>query len=204
MKKIIIIIIKNLHKIFNYRFFFFLKKQYFILYSIWIENEFKNYGRNCFIQPLRGLKGAKNITIGSRVNIGYHCILETYTIDKNSFEPKIIIGDKTCIGDYGHITCINKIIIGKNVLMGRRVLITDNSHGKSDKSLLITPPTSRPLYSKGFVVIEDNVWIGDQVCIMPGVTIGQGSIIGANAVVTKSIPPYCVVCGNPAKIIKQL
>lgn len=204
MKKTIIVIIKILHKIFNYKLYTFLKRQYLILYSIWIGNEFKDCGKNCFIQPLLRLKGGENIFIGNRVNIGYNCILETYTIDKNSLEPKIIIGDKTCIGDYGHITCINKIIIGKNVLMGRRVLITDNSHGKSDRTLLDLPPTSRPLYSKGMVIIEDNVWIGDQVCIMPGVIIGQGSIVGANAVVTKNVPPFCVVGGNPAKIIKQL
>lgn len=204
MKKIIIITIKFLHKIFNYKCYSFLKKQLLILYSIWIRNEFENYGKKCFIKPLLRLKGAENITIGNYVNIGYHCILETYAVDKDRLKPKIIIGDKTNIGDYGHITCVNKVIIGKNVLMGRRVLITDNSHGKSDKDLLILPPVSRPLYSKGVVIIEDNVWIGDQACIMPNVIIGKGAIIGANAVVTKNVIPYSVVGGNPAKIIKQL
>ena len=60
------------------------------------------------------------------------------------------------------------------------------------------------MYSKGVVIIEDNVWIGDQACIMPNVIIGKGAIIGANAVVTKNVIPYSVVGGNPAKIIKQL
>lgn len=52
------------------------------------------------------------------------------------------------------------------------------------------------------VVIEDDVWIGLRVTILPGVTIGKGSVIGASAVVTKSVPPYSVVAGNPAKIVK--
>ncbi|MDR2406844.1 MAG: sugar O-acetyltransferase, partial [Bacteroidales bacterium] len=56
----------------------------------------------------------------------------------------------------------------------------------------------------GSVVIEDNVWIGDKVTILPGVHIGYGSIIGANAVVTKDVPANCVVGGNPAKIIKVI
>ena len=52
------------------------------------------------------------------------------------------------------------------------------------------------------VVIEDDVWIGSRVTILPGVHIGEGCIVGASAVVTKSVPPYCIIAGNPAKIIK--
>ena len=59
----------------------------------------------------------------------------------------------------------------------------------------------RPLISKGCVVIEDNVWLGDNVCVLPGVTIGKGSVIGANSVVTHSIPPYSIAVGTPAKIV---
>ena len=59
------------------------------------------------------------------------------------------------------------------------------------------------IVSKGPVVIGDNVWIGDKVTVLPGVTIGDGAVIAANAVVTKDVPAYSVVAGNPAKIIKQ-
>lgn len=68
---------------------------------------------------------------------------------------------------------------------------------------LVYPPLLRPLYSKGQVVIGKNVWIGDKVTILPGVSIGDGSVIAANSVVTKSIPPYSIAAGIPAKIIKQ-
>ena len=53
------------------------------------------------------------------------------------------------------------------------------------------------------VIIEDGCWIGEKVCIMPGVTIGRKSIIGAGSIVTKSIPGYCIAVGNPAKVIKK-
>ena len=99
---------------------------------------------------------------------------------------------------------MNKIIIGNNVLTGKKVLITDNAHGASDRFTIDTPPMSRPLYSKGPVIIEDNVWIGEKASIMPGVHIHKGCIIAANAVVTKDIPPHCIVAGVPAKIVKQL
>ena len=61
-----------------------------------------------------------------------------------------------------------------------------------------------PLYRKGPVVIEDNVWIGEKASIMPGVHIGKGAIIAANSVVTHDVPAYAVVAGVPAKIVKQL
>ncbi|MST85779.1 hypothetical protein FYJ73_14080 [Prevotellaceae bacterium LKV-178-WT-2A] len=64
-------------------------------------------------------------------------------------------------------------------------------------------PSKRDLYIKGPVVIEDNVWIGDKASIHSGVTIGKGTIVACNAVVTKDVPPYSVVAGVPAKVIKS-
>lgn len=205
MKKIIIYIIKILHKIINYRHYEYLRSHIFVIYSKWIENEFRYCGKGCYIMPFQMLKGGKNIILGNNINIGYKCVLETYDNYRGKkFTPIIKIGNNSSIGDNSHITCINKIIIGENVRMGKKIFITDNAHGASERNLLDIRPNLRPLYSKGPVIIEQNVWIGEMVCIMPGVTIGRGSIIGANDVVTKSIPPYCVVGGNPAKIIKQL
>ena len=89
------------------------------------------------------------------------------------------------------------------MLTGKWVSITDNSHGEPDKDTLGMRPQQRPITSKGPVVIGNNVWIGDKATILPGVTIGDGAVIAANAVVTKDVPAYSVVGGNPAKVIKQ-
>lgn len=91
------------------------------------------------------------------------------------------------------------ISIGKNVLTGKKILITDNSHGKYADDV---PPSKRKLFSKGHVIIEDNVWIGEKVSILPGVRIGKSAIIAANAVVTKDVEPYSIVAGIPARKIK--
>ena len=165
-------------------------------------------GENCCIQStFAALKGEKYIQLGNRVSIGKYVKLTAWdsfnsSEGKQHFTPEIIIGNNCSIGDNAHITAINSIKLGNNVLLGTKVLITDNGHGTVEERFSDVAPNKRPLYSKGPVIIEDNVWIGEKASIMPGVTIGKGSIIAANSVVTKDIPPYSVVAGIPAKIIK--
>ena len=104
----------------------------------------------------------------------------------------------------GFITAINEIIIGEGTTTGRMVTITDNSHGDTTIENMKKNIPERILFSKGRVCIGKKVWIGDKATILPNVTIGDGAIIGANAVVSKDIPPYCIAAGNPARIIKNL
>lgn len=205
MDKLIYLLAIAVHKLWNYRLFsvFLNIKRKF--YTAWISEEFASCGKQSKFYGFKLLYGAKYCHIGKGVRIGSDVVLEVY--DKymeQSFSPKFSIGNDSCIGDDSHITCINEIRIGNNVRMGRKIFITDNAHGASDPNLLDVRPNLRPMISKGPVVIEDNVWIGEMVCIMPGVIVGRGSIIGANAVVTKNVPSYCLVGGNPAKVIKQL
>lgn len=165
---------------------------------------FKSFGTHSkFITLPQELRLSRNIEIGNYCRLGRHLLLRCY--DSNYAKPTIKIGDRVNIGDYSTISCCNRINIGNNVRMGRMVMITDNSHGHTDSiNELKLNPIDRPLVSKGPVIIEENVWIGEKVSIMPNVTIGHGSIIAANAVVTKSIPPYSIAGGCPANIIKTL
>lgn len=120
------------------------------------------------------------------------------------FTPEIIIGSDCAIGAWNHITCTNKIVIGSGLLTGKWVTISDNSHGTTDYENLQIPPAKRNIYSKGSIIIGNNVWIGDKATILAGVTIGDGAVIAANSVVTKDIPPFSVVVGSPARIIQQV
>lgn len=175
------------------------------LYSGWLSSKFLNFGPgSCILPKVRMIVGGKYIIIGSNCILGKQIQITAYDhYGFQKFSPIIDIGNGTSIGDYSHITAINKIIIGDNVLTGRNVLITDNSHGGgADMSLqLKKPPVERPLQSKGPVVIGDNVWLCEKVTVTGGVTIGEGCIIGANVVVTKDVPPYTLVVGNPARYI---
>lgn len=118
-------------------------------------------------------------------------------------EPFLKIGSHCAFGAFNHITCANKVIIGDYCLTGKWGTITDNSHGETDYNSLCLPPSKRLIISKGPVIIGNNVWIGDKATILPGVTIGDGVVVAANAVVTKDVPAYSVVGGNPARILKS-
>lgn len=144
--------------------------------------------------------GEKYISVGKNSRINEYSYLTAW--DRIGI-PMLTIGDNAKIGAFNHITCANKITIGDNLLTGKWVTITDNSHGTTSVEELKCPPISRKLHSKGPVIIGNNVWIGDKATILPNVTIGDGAVIAANAVVTKDVPEYCVVAGNPARIIKR-
>jgi len=188
-----------------YSLFKALRKLFNVFYSGYLSKKFSYFGQSSINYPIRSLIGSVYIIIEDNVSLGKNIVLTAWdNYEGNKYTPQIIIKKGTSIGDDAHITAINKIIIGENVLTGKKILISDNSHGEATENLLENPPIKRPLYSKGPVIIGNNVWIGEKATILAGVTIGQGSIIGANAVVTKDVPPFSIAAGNPAKIIKIL
>ncbi|MNT31011.1 putative acetyltransferase [compost metagenome] len=91
------------------------------------------------------------------------------------------------------------------MLIASKVFISDLNHGNYkgiNQDSPLSTPNSRKL-STNPIIIKDNVWIGEGVCVMSGVTIGTGCIIGALSVVTKNIPDYSIAVGSPAKVVKQ-
>ncbi|CAM3757675.1 acyltransferase [Mucilaginibacter galii] len=177
----------------------------FYIYSGWIKFSLKKCGNSFSIQPSFDYVGLENITIGNNFSSFSRLRMEAYTRHNNNYyTPEIIIGDNVSINYDCHIGCVNKIVIGDNVLLASRVFITDHYHGEVSAQSIMIPPSERIVISKGPVVIENNVWIGEGAAIMPNLTIGANSIVGANAVVTKSFPPNSVIAGVPAKLIKSL
>lgn len=160
-------------------------------------------GNNVMLSMPLHLTGAQYMKIGNGVVSGPGLWMEC--IDKfnnQDFSPTLTIGDNVRFSFYCHVGVANNVSIGNNVLIGSKVLITDHTHGELERKSV--PYFKRNLISKGPVVIEDNVWIGDNVCILPGVTVGEGSIIAANAVVTHDVPSYSIVAGIPAEVIKRV
>ena len=148
--------------------------------------------------------GSEFISIGDKVEVGKRSVISAWHREKDKPIPSLVIESGVLIGEDCHITASNKIVIKEHVLLGKKVTITDNSHGEIDYATMQINPSMRPLVSKGAVLIGSRVWIGDKATILPGVTIGEGAIIGANSVVTKDIPAYSVAAGVPAVVVKKL
>jgi acetyltransferase-like isoleucine patch superfamily enzyme len=166
---------------------------------------FKSISTISYLGKYHSFINHKYISIGSNFTALQRLRIEA--IDKfgqQIFKPNIIIGNNVSINTDVHIGCINKVVIGNNVLMASRIYISDHSHGDVSSEAIQLPPNSRDLVSKGPVVIADNVWIGEGVCIFPNVSIGENCIIGANAVVTKSFTKNSVIAGVPARLIKTI
>ncbi len=158
------------------------------------------------------VSGAPYMQIGRNFRAGPHMWLEAvsqYPFTRGGgqhFHPQLIIGDDVVFSYSGHVGCTHFIKIGNNVLIGSKCFISDHQHGTyhgAHQDNPDIPPVERALTNDAEVIIGDNVWIGDNVVILPGVHIGDGSIIGANAVVTHDIPPNSIAVGSPARVIKQ-
>ena len=149
------------------------------------------------------IRGKKYIKVSKGFTTGVGCRIEAYP---KGNDKTLFIGENFQMNDYVHITALESVKIGKNVLLASKIYISDCAHGSysgdNNDSNPKTPPNIRPLSSEP-VVIEDNVWLGEFVSVLPGVTIGQGTIVGANSVVSKSLPPFVIAVGTPAKPIKK-
>lgn len=146
--------------------------------------------------PLK-INGASHIYIGS-VYVGYKSWLAArpHTGYK---DVKLVIEDGCSIGNFNHIYATKSIVIHKNVLTADKVYISDNMHGYENVNI---PIMNQPIVQHGEVEIGEGSWLGENVCVL-GARIGKHCVIGANSVVIKDIPDYCVAVGSPAKIIKQ-
>lgn len=150
------------------------------------------------------IRGKKYIDFGSKLTTGEGCRFEAYNNQKS--KKSLIFGKNIQLNDYVHITAMNNVVIGDNVLMASKIYISDSSHGFYSGEEMDSSPEQHPIdrsYNISEVIIEDNVWLGEFVSVLPGVNIGKGAIIGSNSVVTKDIPPNTIAVGSPAKVIKK-
>ena len=149
------------------------------------------------------IRGKKYIKVSKGFTTGVGCRIEAYPENN---KKTLFFGENFQMNDHVHITARESVKIGNNVLLASKIYISDCSHGSysgdENDSHPESIPHNRPLFSKP-VVIEDNVWLGEFVSVLPGVTIGKGSIIGANSVVSKNIPANVIAVGSPAKPIKK-
>ena len=132
-----------------------------------------------------------------RFNLGDYSVIESFCCINNAVGD-VLIGDYTRIGL--HNTVIGPVTIGSHVNLAQGITVTALNHNFEDPNKRIDEQG----ISTTPVTIEDDVWIGANAVILPGVTIGNHSVVAAGAVVTKDVPPHSLVAGVPAKVIKQI
>ena len=159
---------------------------------------FQCFGRYSRIVSPLAIDGAWNIRVGERVFIGDKSWLAALPLTGEN-ECLLEFGEGTYIGHFSHIYCTRKIIVEDNVLIADKVYISDNTHGYENINI---PIKCQPIIQRREVIIGEGSWLGENVCVI-GAKIGKHCVIGANSVVTKDIPDYCIAVGIPAKVIKR-
>lgn len=148
------------------------------------------------------VRGKKSVEGARKLTTGHHCRFDLIGNKKTLF-----LGGNCEIGDNVHIVAYNNVSIGNNVLIASKVFISDTSHGEYNNldggmNSPYTAPNDRPLVMNP-TIIGNNVWIGENVVILPGSRIGDGCIIGANAVVSGVIEEKSIAVGIPARVVKR-
>ncbi|MGK9126755.1 acetyltransferase [Olivibacter sp. SA151] len=150
------------------------------------------------------IRNARHIRLGEGLTTGVGCRLEALPIQK--IDTCIQFGKRVQLNDYVHIGAVEQVSIGDEVLIASKVFITDHNHGSFDNQCdsheMMAAPIDRPLRSRP-VHIGNRCWLGENVVILPGVTLGEGCVVGAGSVVTKSFPSYSLLMGNPARLYKK-
>ncbi|KAI4453547.1 heat shock protein 70kda [Holotrichia oblita] len=181
-------------KKFKVNFLYNLRGKYWSL-------RFKGTAKNLQVYDNVAITNPQCIEIGDNCQLLQGCVLGPVTKSNGHvYAPKIKIGNRVHFGEFNRIGCAFGVTIEDDVLFAAYVHITDLGHGYQD---IDVPISMQDIFSKGTITIKRGCWLGSGCRILPSVTIGENSVIGANAVVTHDIPSYSVAVGNPARVIKQ-
>ena len=134
-----------------------------------------------------------HVALGERVYVGHYAILKGY------YKNALVVGDGTWIGQAAFLHAAGGITIGRDVGIAPHVKILTSRHADPGREL----PIMDGALELAPVVIDDGADVGIGAIVLPGVTIGRGAQVGAGAVVTKPVPPYAVVAGNPARVLRE-
>ena len=175
------------------------------LYTCWIRatRPFFALGKKVFLQFPCSLQNSRLIAIGNNVTAHKDVWIHASRHAEQGDGPVLIIEDRCFIGRRSHICAKNRIHIERDVLLADSVLIEDHSHAFTD---ITRPIRDQGVTEGGRIRIGSGCWIGHGaaiVCDSGELTLGRNCVVGANSVVSRSAPPYSVLLGNPARIVKR-
>ena len=164
------------------------------------ERSLKSLGPTSFVSPFIEIMNMRNVAIGDNVYVSRgSVILAIDHYDVGVFSPSITIDDGAYLGKGVTLACAKELVVGENAVLGDNVYIADCSHSLQD----IRKSVVRQELEVGVVKIGSRSWIGKNSVVLFDLTIGENAVVGANSFVNRSVPPYTMVCGSPAKIVKR-
>ncbi len=161
---------------------------------------FADYGRDVYIHPKAIISRPEYMAVGDGCRIGAYASVYLHPLEKGHTGPLLVLGKGVFVGIRSIISAHYRVELRDNVLLGPNVLIADAHHRYEDVTV---PIRNAGMTGKSFVVIEEEAWIGMNSCIFRGVTVGRHSVVGANSVVNADVPPYSVVVGIPARVVRR-
>lgn len=169
------------------------------LRGIFRKHQFRSCGKNLHIGKEVKFRNLKRISFGNNCDIADHVVFAPLVSNNGQeYVSEIRIGNNVHFGTQDRIACKDSVVIEDNVLFAAFVHVTDHSHEYRD----VTRPVSlQGVMGKGGVVIKEGAWLAFGCHILSGVTVGEHAVVAANSVVTKDVPAYSVVAGNPARVI---
>ncbi len=157
-------------------------------------------GKDSYFRRPWYITNPDRIEIGARARIGRHVVINAMgSYEGVAQNGHVRLGDDVYLGSYTQIHAMNPLEIGDGVVISEHVYISDTSHRIDPREGLIM---KQPLETKGPVRIGRHVFLGYGCSILPGVTLGDHAVVGARALVTRDVPPYSLVAGSPARVIK--
>jgi acetyltransferase-like isoleucine patch superfamily enzyme len=169
-------------------------------YTTFLSSQFGELGRGCSISPPFRFANLAQISLGEGIQINRDCWIHVLKSKEEKPDIKLTIKSHTSIGMGATISAAREIIIGEHVLMARNVYISDHGHAFEDVTVPIALQGIRDVRP---VLIGDHTWLGQNVCVLPGVQIGKHCVVGANTVINRNLPDFSVAVGSPARIVKR-
>ena len=170
------------------------------LFTLLLSSQFKEFGSGSRISPPFRCYGLNEIVLGEGVQIERDCWIQTIPGGGRENDAKLVIGAHAGIGMGAHISAAKVVLIEEHVLLARNVHIADHAHAFEN---IDAPIMKQGINRIAPVTIGRSTWLGQNVVVLPGVTIGQHCVIGANSVVNSSIPGFSVAVGAPARVVKH-
>jgi len=168
------------------------------LVTAYWRRQFAAFGEGSSIDGPLYVNRPENIAIGRHVRVWHHVRMESHP--KTLESVPLRIGSRCVISPYVHLGAALSLVIGDNVGIGAGVLITDHNH---DFRSVSVPYIDNPTLVAAPVELEESAFVGEGARILPGVTVGKYSIIGAGSVVTRSVPAYHMAVGSPARLVSR-